>query len=317
MSNADKYYQIKDKQCPLTIYQESDAIDVQYITTENIKNFFTNKITLVYGPAESMKTTTVRNIMFLLKDKFPYVLVYAPNNDINDDYTDIIPAPLIHKNMSIDLLRRIYDTQLNRTEHRHEIEKHMKLIFESVKSNDDTTKIKSFSDDKHKILSYMRKVILRKKAFIDAQYNDIITNMSFNPKLLFILDDVSSSLPKLLRSKDPIIEKMFFESRHVNITLICIIHNVSQLIPAFRDSAHINIFCKKSVAYRWFENNTDRSTVKLAKKIIDVVFDEDNNKKLIYDKNRDKYFFITPIYFKEFNMCSPFIYDALKNISKN
>lgn len=302
----------------LQIEFDSDIIEIPYITNvENLYDFFINKITIVYGPTQSRKTTLVKNIMLLLKDYFPIVAVYSPNNRVNGDFLDIVPPNFIYKDISIELLKRFYHRQEDFTNKYITLEREVKRIYDSVKKQED---IDFESKNKHRknlIRQHMKEVLINNKYRINTtDCENIVNYFNSNTKFLLILDDMSSTVNDFFKKTgEPIIKKLFFESRHVNISFICILHNPTDLLPAFRNNAHTNIFCDKSIARSWFSKNTDPHTKKLADKVIDEIFRNKDN-KMIYDKDGNKYYYMVPEVIDNFRMGYDALWKMFRNITR-
>lgn len=302
----------------ITIEYDSDIIEIPYITSvENLSKMFINRITVLYGPTNSRKTTSFKNLMYFLKNDFPRVVVYSPNNKSTGDYNKIVPAPLIHSLLNLNQLTTMYKNQEILTEKIQIHEKKLQLIFDKVKTTDDTNYIKTCYD-KNAIKLHMINVVKKNKPYLGYVENldTIIKNCSYNSKLLLILDDISSNINEMLKKKDePVIKKLFYESRHVNISFVCILHNVTDLAPSFRQGVSVNIFCDKMTANSWFHSNMDPYTRKMATKAITEIFKGENH-KMIYDKDTNKFYYMVPEKFDDFVMCSDKVRGAFCGISK-
>jgi hypothetical protein len=57
---------------------------------------FLDHATAIFGPTFTGKTTTVKNIMIVLKDVIPQVIVVSPSEPSNHAYEEVVPKQLIH-----------------------------------------------------------------------------------------------------------------------------------------------------------------------------------------------------------------------------
>lgn len=72
---------------------------------------FMRKSTVLYGTSGSGKTYLIRDIMYLLRDKFARVWVFCPTNAQNQMYTGIVPNPLIYETVTLQAISDIYEFQ--------------------------------------------------------------------------------------------------------------------------------------------------------------------------------------------------------------
>ena len=64
------------------------------------KSHFLNQTTVLYGPSKTGKTVMIRHILHLLKGHCDQAIVISPTEVSNRSYSGIIPAQLIHTDMS-------------------------------------------------------------------------------------------------------------------------------------------------------------------------------------------------------------------------
>lgn len=85
-------------------------------------NHFIDKTTAIFGPSKTGKTVIIKNILYLLKDHIEQIVVVSPSESSNGSYKGIVPAPLIHYNItssksskkdskSTDLLNSLWQRQ--------------------------------------------------------------------------------------------------------------------------------------------------------------------------------------------------------------
>jgi hypothetical protein len=102
-----------------------------------------------------------------------------------------------------------------------------------------------------------------------------------NPRILLILDDIISYGSKDLNKS---VEKIFYEGRHRNITIILATQRDVKIDKSIRDNAHLSIFCKKEVANSAIKKfDFDTVTLKEFQSFLRKVFGKDDkSSKAIY-----------------------------------
>jgi hypothetical protein len=80
------------------------------IFEKNYKQFL-NKSIILYGSSGSGKSMIMRDILYILKEHIPTVIVIAPTNHLNKSYDDIIPSQLIFPEVSDELIKNIFKRQ--------------------------------------------------------------------------------------------------------------------------------------------------------------------------------------------------------------
>lgn len=86
-----------------------DGIEVPMFE-KNHKSFL-NKSIILYGSSGSGKSMIMRDILYILKDYIPNVVVIAPTNNLNHSYDGIIPSQLIFSEVTDDLIKNIFNRQ--------------------------------------------------------------------------------------------------------------------------------------------------------------------------------------------------------------
>jgi len=85
--------------------------DIEIPLVDMRPSLFMRKSTVLYGTSGSGKTYLIRDIMFLLRNRFARVWVFCPTNAQNNMYTGFVPNALIFDYPSIEIIRDIYEFQ--------------------------------------------------------------------------------------------------------------------------------------------------------------------------------------------------------------
>ena len=72
---------------------------------------FLDKIAVLYGASDSGKSTVIKNILYLLKEEIHQIVVFAGNVDCIQTYLETVPKPLIHRKVTAEILKDIWDRQ--------------------------------------------------------------------------------------------------------------------------------------------------------------------------------------------------------------
>jgi hypothetical protein len=280
--------------------------------TNSIESFkFTHKIflhksTMVYGESESGKTVIIVNILKTLKSFIDQIIVICPTDPSNHSYSGnidaitneqkgIVPSPLIHTQLTAELIEKIYKRQealaacyekANRQDIlellfnkiKHKEEKAMKFLELATRQKIEQEKnIRDTYLDKNAIEKKINKISKNFKEFHTAIYKKYIAKysedlsrlnlsedekhtlkyISLNPNIIIILDDCSADLKDKKIKACPSFNKFFFQGRHVYITFIISLHSDIILDTAFRRNAFVNIFTTRSCASAYFERTTN------------------------------------------------------------
>ncbi len=72
---------------------------------------FMNKSIVLYGASGSGKSTVIRNMLYLLRNNFDQVICFCGNEDNIDFYRKHIPFITIHRNLSDEVLKHMWERQ--------------------------------------------------------------------------------------------------------------------------------------------------------------------------------------------------------------
>jgi len=277
--------------------------------------YFYRKITLLYGETESGKSTIIQEILYLLKDRIPNVLVFAPTNDSNNLYTGKVRAPGIFRKLSIEILEeinerqkkcmRIYsianDMETMRSIFMRIADDRMKAIVNGV--NRDTVryiqlamqnntdpgmrhaeekKIKDMASNAlrsaYKMCIAMHKKVLMKDESLTDIQRIAVQFHDLCPDLLLVFDDCASFFKE--HQKEPIIMDMFYQGRHDGLTSIFSFQGDKDIPPNLRRAAHTAIFTTSACAMAHFStasNGYDKQTKKKVEAAIYRIFKQDSD----------------------------------------
>lgn len=313
----------------ITIICDKETICITPL--EKSLDMFMNSSIVIYGPTNCGKSTFIKVLLYLLRDKYPIVTVYAPNHVSKPDFYGIIPEPLIYTKLTDDFISSVYERQCAIATKYQEANRYdnIQKLFDIVKKTEDDvrmTKLNSkYKSDKGKLidlsLRYMKSVI--------RKYHHHLTNptlinmykqMRINPRILVVFDDASVKLEDILKSakKNGVINNFFYEGRHQFITHLYAIHSTTVFPARLRQNTCINIFCHRSCANAWFDNkyNADSYLKSIARLIIDEIFKVPYRILIYYTTgNTFHYMDVKPVS-TEFTLCSSKIWEYCNPISK-
>jgi len=75
-----------------------NGLDVPHIDIS--AELIVNSTIVLYGGPKNGKTVAILDLLYIIKDEVPNIIVVSPTNDSNKSYSDIVPSPLIHKTIS-------------------------------------------------------------------------------------------------------------------------------------------------------------------------------------------------------------------------
>jgi hypothetical protein len=187
----------------------------------------------------------------------------------------------------------------------HNIKDKIKNISNCLKKGKGLSKEEEDYYFKYKNLDDDKKIIIK--------YNDI------NPHLLIIFDDCAASIKPI--TKTDIIRKLFYQSRHNNITFICAAQDEIDLDASLRKNARMTILCDSNCAAGFFERTSNafgKPLKLLTRKIINKLFiAEHKYKKLVYNKDSiNQLEWIEATVIEPFSFCSENVLEFIKSVSK-
>lgn len=293
--------------------------DVEIAPFEKSLDLFLNRSIMLYGTSNSGKSTIIKDMLFMLKDHIPNVIVICPTNKLNHSYDDIVPKQLILDSVDEELMKRLLKRQdisvkiynmvnnINTLEHvwscmfkRYDyIRDRMVSSFENVSrkiSNHNQLKQLEHTH-KESLIEFYKQVIARNRKYISRckglTENDIVIvkHININPNILLIIDDAAVSASTW--SKYESVKELFFNGRHHHITFMISFQDDRLLDSYLRKNAFINIFTTEKTCNAYFGRPANNFTTKEKNYMADIanaVFEQSRSKganyrKLVYLKD--------------------------------
>lgn len=293
---------------------------IEITPLEKTLDLFLNRSIMLYGSSNSGKSTIIKDMLFMLKDHIPNILVICPTNKLNHSYNGIVPDQLILDNVDeklmikilkrqdfsvkiynmvndIDTLEQLWNKMYRKDERALA---RMQSVYDNIchKLSDQPREAKELEKQhKNSLIVFYKKVIFRNRKYLnkcrDLSENDtiIIKHININPNLLLIIDDAAVSATTW--SKYESVKELFFNGRHHHITFMIAFQDDKMLDPSLRKNAFINIFTTEKVSVSYFErsaNNFSRVEKRTMTDIAKAVFNDKklknkNYRKLVYIKD--------------------------------
>ena len=294
-------------------------------------SYFLNKSIILYGSSGSGKSMIMRDILYILKDHIPNILVIAPTNHLNKSFDDIIPSQLIFPDVTEELIQNIFKRQkavvklynmvndITKLENIYNKLAQMSDNFIKSKVINSYTKIKQKyqqNDDLHIVEKkiklkeledvHKRSLIEFYKKIINRYRNQIMNNKSLQSKF----DDIEFKIIKCINinpnfllilddcaynaniwSKYTEIKEIFMNGRHHKITFMISFQDDKLLDSGLRKNAFINIFTTEVVCNAFFQRSANNFTKQEKNKLTKLAHCIFNDPKL-KDKNYKKLVYI-------------------------
>lgn len=273
---------------------------------------FLHKTTLIFGGAQSGKTTILDEIMYLCKDIIPVVFVISSTNSSNNTFTGKVPPNCIMKTLKIEWLENFVKRQTDITEvskltNRIDI---LRPIFKRIASNNDiafvntvikranelmiaidlnpnmnyakkkSQKLAISRDRDATIIKLFKNVIRYHKLRLELMHdlNDVdrtvIEYLDVNPDAMLILDDCASEFKKWFKQTN-LFKKIFYEVRHMSLTVIITSQDDKEVDSELRKNSMVTFFTTPQAATANFErasNSYSRYEKDMARECIKTVF---------------------------------------------
>jgi energy-coupling factor transporter ATP-binding protein EcfA2 len=294
-------------------------------------SYFLNKSIILYGSSGSGKSMIMRDILYILKDHIPNMVVIAPTNHLNKSFDDIIPSQLIFPDVTEELIQNIFKRQKT-------VVKLYNMVNDITKLEQIYNKLAQLSDNfiKNKIINSYNQIkykydqneelhIVEKKIklkeledvhkksliefykkIINRYRNQIMNNQSLQIKF----DDIEFKIIKCINinpnfllilddcaynanvwSKYIEIKEIFMNGRHHKITFMISFQDDKLLDSGLRKNAFINIFTTEIVCNAFFQRSANNFTKQEKNRITKLANCIFNDPKL-KDKNYKKLVYI-------------------------
>lgn len=300
----------------------NDGISKLHILPKNPDLFF-HKTTLIFGAANSGKSTILEEILFLLKDKIPTIFVFSPTNSSNNAFTGKIPDFCIKNDLDIDWLDTFVSNQKNLTEVAtisnkldilrslflriadnnekyiindiiHRAEEHCIAI----DSNSALTHNKKINQKKVIRLQQedtMRKiykhVIRQHKDHIDINQltrleRTALTYIDLKPDAILVFDDCASQFKHWFK-KTTKFKEIFYNVRHMSLSVIITSQDDKEVDSELRKNTMVTFFTTDQSAAANFErasNSYPKHLKEYSRKAIKTVFHQESGEPKHYQK---------------------------------
>jgi len=291
---------------------------------------FTNKSSVLFGVSGSGKTTTLKQILEVLNDECPQIMVICPSEPQNNTYGKFIPSPVIHYKFDIKLLDDIYErnalltsiyrkandvktleglfNKVNDSTGRSIVTKINDLKNSNIqKTHDKFIDISKISSETKKINDTTEKMLIQVyKLFIGKHKRDLkdekrfklsddekyaIKYLKLNPNMIVIMDDCSESLANLKKDDIEIMSKYMMRGRHASMTTFICVHMDKQLKKELRLNAFNLIFCDRVSFNGFFEYKENQCDIDLKKTAREVQkLLNEENQKLLFVREERKFY---------------------------
>lgn len=253
---------------------------IQVPRVDDNQQYFKNRLTILYGPSGSGKSSLIQHILNTLRDSIPLAVVCCPTASLNGDYANIIPDQCIYDDVTKPLMQRVFQRQSN-VMAMYELVRditHIKPLYKLIASRESNAKIeklttiyrKGCSDIKNnyedddiesmlddftnkynkKLVKIMRSCIVNDMARLQSyklsdMQKTLLSNFSINPSILILIDDCMASVREWSTLEET--KKLFYQGRHYFVTCLISAQSETSIPPSFRTNAHISLFTTQTI----------------------------------------------------------------------
>jgi hypothetical protein len=273
----------------------------------------------------------MRDILYILKDHIPNILVIAPTNHLNNSFDDIIPSQLIFPDVTEELIQNIFKRQKTVVKLYNMVNdfSRLEIIYNKLAQLSDHNIINQIIQSYYNIKSKYqqnldlniveKKIKLKElddlhkksltefyKKIINKYRTQIITNSYYQSKF----DDIEFKIIKCINinpnfllilddcaynaniwSRYSEIKEIFMNGRHHKITFMMSFQDDKLLDSGLRKNAFINIFTTEIVCNAFFQRSANNFTKQERSKMAKLSNYIFNDSKL-KDKNYKKLVYI-------------------------
>lgn len=287
-----------------TIYASGYAVP----KVDDSRLYFANRLTILYGPSGSGKSSLIQHILNTLRHTIPLAIVCCPTASLNGDYNSILPDQCIYDDVTKPLMQRIFQRQTNVMAMHdlvHDVNQ-LKPLFQLIADNDSNSKVERLKviyrkgctdikgayneDDIDSTIDgltvkYNKKLVKIMRACISANIarlqsfhltemqKTILTNININPRLFLLIDDCMASIREWACLEET--KKLFYQGRHYAISVALSAQSEVSIPPPLRSNAHISIFTTQSIINTFINKASSGippDQRKLISKIAETVF---------------------------------------------
>lgn len=317
-----------------------------------------DKLCLLIGPSNSGKTVIIKDFLHILKDKIPMVYLVAPEARNNEDFDGIIPPALTHYSITVKDLEKLWARQTIAAQNYRMVSNPeiLKELSDMRPNADVRRKISKLRATREKLErdvhanaelragqreNYLDEIQRRIEEATVSVYKAAIVKdidwfkdnsdkfsedqrrtvkfIMYNPRMLIILDDCTSMFSRLQKSE--VFQKLFYQGRHVFVTVLITAHADKKINTELRTNAFITILTKSETVSTYFAKKVScgfsDAQVSAALEAAQAVFRGDpktNFKKLVSVRGSNELYFYEASVHPRFAFGSKYMQDFCENI---
>lgn len=293
-------------------------------TLDKTARTFLRRLTVLFGESHTGKTSVLLDILYILKEYIPCVIVFSANERENKDFKNKLPKALIYYTCNYEVLKKIYQRQSIAADIYSKANDINVLsnLFERVAdanvkntlihmSNLKATKIESLRrsnlthEKKNAEINKLNELFLENKIKIykhyigrfqtrlqmmnfpkDSPEGICLKYLHFNPNMAIVFDDMAAEI-KNSAKKDETLQKLFYQGRHVFITSFYLFQDDKTIPPALRKNAFLKIFTTHECANSYFSTTTNglsRDLKKIGEAAANTIFKQEDSSYQNYKK---------------------------------
>lgn len=314
--------------------------------------YFSDKSIIIYGESNSGKTTIIKDILFSLRESIEQIIVFCPTDFSHKTYSSgLVEKSFIHTEVSERILELIWERQeflvkCWRTSNDKEIlsglasriigntydtfledlRKKMDALCDEFDDGDGKAKDKQKQMDEmtakydQLVVAFYKNIVIRNKSELSKMQlkpceKICLEYISLNPKIVLIFDDCTEQFKKLKGKQ--ILEKLFYQGRHMHITSIYTCHSDKALDQEIKKNSFVNFFCDSSSAQTYFGRSSgyfSPSQVAQAQMAINTAF-KVKFQKLLWLKESSTFYRFTAVIHDSFTFGSELVREFGKLVS--
>jgi hypothetical protein len=314
-------------------------------------NQFLDKTTLLFGESGTGKSFVMVDILYQLQPHVEQIIVISPTDRNNHTYDGgLVPLPCIHYEITKQLLINIWERQTalaavysraNKLETLRQlyamipndssagiiesIHKKLRDFKNEITQTDPSTagsKIADMENECRRLVTMIWKDAINKhrgrlqRLALTEDQKYSLNYLNLNPRLVLIFDDCTEQLKKF--KTDPVIQKLFYQGRHVYITALIACHTDKALDPELKKNAYVSFFTEETCARCYFMKDStslDKEGKKRADDALKTAFTPlAKHQKLVWIRNDKNFYKYTASAHSGFRFGSQYIWDFCNRI---